>query len=307
MALELKIFSPSDDGYLKSIDWNYKELKQAIAAKTDEYRGLIYTDDQITEAKSDRATLNKFYKALEDKRKDVKKQIMAPYKDFEEQIKDVERLVQEPIQMIDSQLKEYDDKCKKEKIAGITEMFKATGFPPYVALDRIWDPKWVNKSYRYSQIKADLETEKKRIEEDESIISNFEPELSPMAMTVYRDTLDLKAATDKANEVKELNAKAAELKAKQEAEKAAEKSEPDVEDANIFKPQCTPFERAEKEEPEKKVSELEPLKEETKQVKHNRIVFEVTANESQFAYLNQFFSELKNHVDDFKIVSKEVI
>ena len=309
MALELKIFSPSDDGYLKSIDWNYEELKQAIAAKTDEYRGLVYTDDQITEAKADKAALNKLYKALEDKRKDVKRQIMAPYKDFEEQIKDVERLVQEPIQMIDSQLKEYDDKLEKEKIAGITEMYQTMGFAPYATLDKVWNPKWVNKSYRYSQIKADLETEKKRIEEDESIIGNFGPELSPMAMTVYRNTLDLKAATDKANEIKEYNKRAAELKAKQEAEAKAKeesaKAEPEplpkewqeaadnVEDANVFKPQCEPFERAKKEE-------LKPEK-------RNKIVFEVVAAEPEFAYLNQFFAELRNHVEDFKIVSKEVI
>ena len=51
MALELQIFSPSEDGYIKEIKWNFDELKAAIAAKVEDYKGLTYTDEQMTEAK----------------------------------------------------------------------------------------------------------------------------------------------------------------------------------------------------------------------------------------------------------------
>ena len=44
---------------------------------------LVYTADQIKDAKKDRAKLNKFVTALEDKRKEIKKQVMQPYTAFE--------------------------------------------------------------------------------------------------------------------------------------------------------------------------------------------------------------------------------
>ena len=74
--MEFKIYNPQEEGFLKEIDWNYEELKTEIQKKANDYMNLVYTEDQIKDAKKDRAKLNKFVTALEDKRKEIKKQVM---------------------------------------------------------------------------------------------------------------------------------------------------------------------------------------------------------------------------------------
>ena len=42
------------------IDFNFKELKEEITNKSALYKNMVYTDETIKDAKSDRALLNKF-------------------------------------------------------------------------------------------------------------------------------------------------------------------------------------------------------------------------------------------------------
>ena len=64
MALELKIISPSEEGFVKQIIWNADEIAAEVEGRVGYYKNLVYTDDQIVEAKKDRAALNKFITAI---------------------------------------------------------------------------------------------------------------------------------------------------------------------------------------------------------------------------------------------------
>ena len=77
--MELEIYSPSKDGFVKEITWNHDQIKKEVAEKVKHYATMVYTDDQIKDAKNDRAKLRKFVDALETKRKEIKKQCLAPY------------------------------------------------------------------------------------------------------------------------------------------------------------------------------------------------------------------------------------
>ena len=65
--MELKIYNPSEDGFIKAIEWNYDELKAELVKKLEYYKGLVYTEDQIKEAKADRAKLNALTTAIDEK------------------------------------------------------------------------------------------------------------------------------------------------------------------------------------------------------------------------------------------------
>lgn len=52
----------------ENITFNYEELKQELTKKVSMYETMVYTDDQIKEAKADKAQLNKLKKALNDER-----------------------------------------------------------------------------------------------------------------------------------------------------------------------------------------------------------------------------------------------
>ncbi|MGI6041002.1 MAG: DUF1351 domain-containing protein [Candidatus Alectryocaccobium sp.] len=127
MAFELKILNPKEDGFIKEILWNNQELMYEVQKKVAEYKDLVYTDEQIPEAKKDRATLNKLVQALDAKRKEIKKMCLIPADKFAEQVNEIIAVINEPIAMIDKQLSEYEeievriieDEDEREKAATI--------------------------------------------------------------------------------------------------------------------------------------------------------------------------------------------
>ena len=93
-----------------TLEFNFEDLKSALAERMELYRGLVVTEDGIKAAKQDRADLNKLREAIEAKRKEVKKACMAPYTEFEAKVKELVQLVDAPITAIDGQLKQYEEK-----------------------------------------------------------------------------------------------------------------------------------------------------------------------------------------------------
>lgn len=220
--MELVIYSPSDDGYLKEIKWNNEEIKAEVAERMAYYRDLAYTDDQMNDAKKDRAKLNSFVKALEDKRREVKKQCLAPYEQFEHQIKEVIAIVNEPIRLIDEQIKSYEQQQKDEKLKKIREVFESTGFQSFVTFEMVFDSRWLNKSVSLKSIQDQLLSRMYAIGNDVLTISQL-PEFSFEAMEVYKTTLDINKAIAEGMRLADIQKR----KAAYEAEQAAARSGPE--------------------------------------------------------------------------------
>lgn len=154
MALELKVatFNPVP------LDFNYAELKKEIEEKTLPYKGLIVTEDAIPTAKTDLANLRRLEKAIDDRRKAVKKEYNAPYMEFETKIKDILADVQAAEANIDGQVKAFEKKAEDEKLASI-KAFYAISFAQFkdeVPFERINNPKWLNKGYKKADIEAEI-------------------------------------------------------------------------------------------------------------------------------------------------------
>lgn len=195
MALELKIISPSEEGFVKEIVWNADEIAAAVAEKVGYYRNLVYTDDQITEAKKDRAALNKFITALKAKDREIKALCLKPYEVFHTKMLQIISQVEEPAALIDSQVKGYEEEQRAAKLKQIRELFQGKGFQPWVDLEKVFNPKWLNKSYSLKQIDADLTTIQHGIGEDILIINQM-GEGQPAALMEYQRTLDKTAAVE---------------------------------------------------------------------------------------------------------------
>lgn len=191
--MELKIISPLEGDFVKEIQWNNEELKAEIAEKMRDYKGLVFTEDTIKDAKKDRAVLNKLKTAFEDERKRIKRQCMAPYEQFESQVKELIALIDEPIRLIDAQIKEVEEQKKAQKRKNIEELFNSIGFQLFVTLDKIWDDKWLNASVPMSKIEEQMKSRMYQIGEDIAVIQKL-PEFSFEAMDVYKKTIDLNKA-----------------------------------------------------------------------------------------------------------------
>ena len=69
---------------LPQIEEHLKELSAEIDKKVEKAKGLVCTDENVKAIKQVRADLNKEFKEVEQQRKVVKEQILAPYMQFEE-------------------------------------------------------------------------------------------------------------------------------------------------------------------------------------------------------------------------------
>ena len=58
------------------INWNFEELKTALATEMKKYTGIVFDDDSIADAKKTVAYLRKLKESVEDRRKDVKKKCL---------------------------------------------------------------------------------------------------------------------------------------------------------------------------------------------------------------------------------------
>ena len=217
--MELRIMSPQENDFIKEIQWNNEELKQEITATMQEYKSLAFTEENIKDAKADRAKLNKLRTAFEDERKKIKKQCMEPYTKFEKQVKEIVSLIDEPIALIDSQIKEVDDQKKAQKQKDIEELFGSLGFQNFVTLDKIFDPKWLNASVAMSKIEEQMKSQMFQIGHELETIRKL-PEFAFEAKELYKKTLDMNQAIQEGQRLAEIQkrklAYEAEQKAKEE-------------------------------------------------------------------------------------------
>ena len=216
--MELKIYSPTESDFISEIKWNHEDIKKEVAEKVSYYANLVYTDDQIKEAKADKAKLNKFVQALESKRKEVKKQCLAPYEDFEKKMKEIIAIVNEPILMIDQQIKAADEQKKAEKLELIQEYWNKVTSPDHpLTLQRVMDQKWLHSTISIKSIQEAINGILAKYAEDIATLQNLH-EFSFEAVEVYKSTLDLGKAIQEGKRLSDIQ------KRKIEAEKAMEES-----------------------------------------------------------------------------------
>lgn len=222
--MELKIKQPT---FPEVIEFNFDELKQEIVNRVAMYSNLVYTEEQVKQAKADRANLNKFVKALSDERIKVKKQCLQPYEAFEAKVNELVRIVQEPIALIDEQVKGYEEKQKQEKLEKIKAFFEKCNFEDF-KFEQIFDEKWLNASVSMKSIEEAICARGEQIAKDLSTLSNL-PEFGFEATEVYKRSLDINTALNEGKRLSEMQKRKAEHEAEQarlaaeaEAKKQAE-------------------------------------------------------------------------------------
>lgn len=196
--MEIQIFNPTQAQPLPEISWNYAELKQQLEAGLANYKGLAYSDDQIGEAKKDRAKLNKLADAIDGKRKEMKALYLRPYEAFEAQAKELVGMVKAAVREIDDQVKAYEAARKEEKLRAIQEQYRAmigdlAELAPY---ERLHNPRWLNATAGMGAICQELGNKIDRITAGLTAIDGLQlpPELAGPVKAIFLRDFDLAAA-----------------------------------------------------------------------------------------------------------------
>lgn len=221
---------------------NEEQLEKLVNQTTEAYSSLVFTDDNIPEAKTARADLNKISKALDEQRKDVKNKYSEPLKAFEQKINGYKNQIKEVSEKIGTGISEYEEKQKEIRSEKLLETLSEMA-PNYKIEAAAIEVKasWLNQSSftkKGELTKKVLEEiagqmtliakEQQRIADDKKIIFNYAKAVNldadgwanwidqgHTAAEVMKQ-IDQAVADKKAREEKE----AADLKAHQEYEQA---------------------------------------------------------------------------------------
>lgn len=168
-----------------------KQIRSVVREKMKLYECLTYSEDNIREAKADRAMINKSSKALNDKRIELEKMWMKPFNEFKDIVKDTCAMLDITSNNIDSQIKVFEQAEKDEKMKQIREYFDEHN-EHLVSFERSFRSNWLNKNKGVAVVKAEINELFELVSADfEKLKEHFEGEPCYMAIIDrYQDTLD---------------------------------------------------------------------------------------------------------------------
>lgn len=218
---------------LEPIKFNFEQLKQEITTKVENYKHIVYSEDNIKEAKTDRANFNKLAKALNDEKIRVKNIVLEPYLPFEKQCNELIDLVKEASANADTQIKNYEQQIKDEKLKQIMNFFleNVGDYADLINFDDIYNERWLNVTYKMEQIEKDILHTLAKTKTDMAVIdSQFEEEdINKQVKMEYFNNIAnpsvLTMAILKGNTIIENNKKLEVLKQKEESSQNITKSE----------------------------------------------------------------------------------
>ena len=172
----------------------FAEMKTELEKLAETYAGIVFTADDIKAAKEYRAKLNSYKNMAKAELTQRRKEELAKLEDFDRQIKELVSIIDKPITAIDEQIKAFEEEEKAKKREKCMQIFANTeNVPEWLEYGQIENPKWLNATYKISDINKEIIEKVAKINTDIELINelhgfNFE------AIECYKRNLDASAA-----------------------------------------------------------------------------------------------------------------
>lgn len=215
---------------LPQIEEHLKELSLEVEQKVENAKSLVCTEENVTTIKQIRASLNKEFKEVENQRKIVKEQMLAPYMQFEEIYK---MYISDKYKSADNDLKAKIDSTENE-LKNIKEQEIKDYFEEYKKANNI---DFV--TYSQARINVTLSASRKSLKEQakqfiDKIVDDLKlidtQEHKTEILVEYKQSLNVSQAitsvTNRFKAIEEEKKRQEELKRKQleEAQRRADES-----------------------------------------------------------------------------------
>ena len=194
---------------------NAKEYSAALKNEIANYTIERYIDNPDA-AKNDKAYLNKLLDEVAEKRKLATTTWNKPLDEFISVMKELETEIKTASNNLKTIVDKADQQVKDEKKAKIIEFWNTLNFT-IVPLDRVFNPKWLNKTEKMANIMEECKAIVEKITTEMNTLKSMQDEDSEVLQSFYLETLNLNATLQKGNQLKENRARI-----KAEEEKAAE-------------------------------------------------------------------------------------
>lgn len=212
------------------IECNFDEIRSALAVQMSAYDDVVVSQDEIADAKHELATLRKIRKAVDDRRKEVKKSFNKPYEQFEEEVKKLLAEIDKPIEKIDSQIKMFQEEFASQKKSRCLEIYNEviSDYKDFLPFEKIFIDKWLNATYSETDIRYDISEKIAKVKSDLSVIDGLNSEIKDELIKTYINSdNDLSKAVTRNSQY--IADKQKIEQAQKEAETKVETKEPEVE------------------------------------------------------------------------------
>jgi len=174
------------------IESNAEEVKAQLSQALEKYKTIAVTPETMKQAKSDKADLNKLRTAIEERRKEIKRQCLAPYEAFEVKCKEITALIDEPIAVIDAQVKAIVEAAVKEKCDVLQAYFNSIVSEKnaeWIDINRILNPKWKNSTMKLDVLKREISEAVDRLLAEEAELQSIYA-MSPLYPAIWGKYLE---------------------------------------------------------------------------------------------------------------------
>jgi len=221
-VLDLVIYEQN----LGQLTTNAKAILETVKRKCTEYKAENYNEENIAEAKRDRADLNAAAKKLNDERLRLEREFNKPFEEFKATITETCAEIKKASARIDDVVKSVEQREKEGK-RGLIKAYFDDLKTSLITFDQIFDPAWLNKTAKLTEIPASIDDRLKTIQADLDILARVGEE---EARVLYLTTYNLEGALKKADEIRENRERLAKIQADREAAKKAEAEKPTAEE-----------------------------------------------------------------------------
>lgn len=178
---------------------NAQVLLEIVKTKLQGYNIENYSEDNIDQAKKDKAELNAAAEKLNKKRIELEEEFNKPFAPFKATVAETCTEIKKASMAIDGLVKEVESREKKKKQSEIYAFFEEQKFNLF-GLAKIFNPQWLNKTYKIKDIQTEILAKIAKTQDELATLEKCE---EPDATAFYLQTLDLNSALAKANELKE--------------------------------------------------------------------------------------------------------
>lgn len=289
---------------LGSLTTNAKQIRDMVKDALPMYDISNYNDDNIDQAKKDKASLNKAAKALNAKRLEIEKEFMKPFGEFKEVVNETVKLIGECSAKIDTVVKQNEQQYKDKKKTTIKTYFDGLNVN-LVDFNKIFKAEWLNKSASIKSVCNEIDTIFAKVENELSTLKGFGEDYDVLR-TYYMDTLNINNTIQYANRLKEQRERA---KAAEEARIKAEQERKQVEeDGKSAEPQplqpshsVNPFDRPNQQMNDRPAPADQPKESPSPQPELLTRAFKVTTTRENIIALGDFMNERGIDFDKIEI------
>ena len=216
--MELMFYDPKEAQTIPEIKWNYEEIKNYALDKAAEYKSIAYTDADVVAMKKDRADINRFINALDNERKNKKKQYMAPYDVFEQQVKDALQPLKEAESYIKKGLDEIEQQYRDAKTEKMQEYYEkhVGGLKELVPFKKTIREEYYKRAFTDKKLEQGYLDFFAHIREDLSALDELPERFRDKAALKYTESFSLSDALREGKRLEELEKLMQERKRKQE-------------------------------------------------------------------------------------------